>query len=138
MMQDRYVKQNYLKWLDLAIKHFVAVTDVTESELRFMLYVYDYEFFTVRRIAKDYGRSKKKLYDRTVLPLQQKGYLMNYFNHGRVKVTDAHLQLPTQEPARISLSHKGRHAVQRFYRMINGDEAIAYNYPKTMKVDAES
>ena len=137
MLPDKFVAENYLKWLDLTMRYFVSITDLSEAELRFMLFCYDYEFWTITKIAEDYGKSRNKLYQRTILPLKQKEYIIAYFNHGNTsRVIDGHLQIePTA--SKLSLSHKGRHAVQRFYRMVSGEEDIKYALHPALKRNDE-
>jgi hypothetical protein len=127
MMKERFVGDNYVKYLDLAEKHFVATTGIERQKLLFMLFCYDYEFFTISRIAEDYNRNEKGLYERTIRPLKKSGYLEDYYASGRVnKVVEQMLGI-TNNSSRICLSHKGRHAVQRFYRMLDGREDIQYH-----------
>ena len=93
----------------------------------FMLFIYDYEFFTMKRISIDYGRSTKKLYERQLLPLKHEGYIEDFSSHGLVSKEVEQTFGITQRKTRYALSHKGRHAVQRFYRMLDGREAISYH-----------
>jgi len=127
MLNDKYVKSNYIKWLDLAVKHITKVTDLTQAELYFLLFAYDYEWFTKSKIAEDYGRSEKKLYENILLPLRKKGYLENYYNHGKTSADIEQSLGITHTPDKIGMAHKGRHAVQRFYRMLDGSEDIEYH-----------
>ena len=126
-LKDYYIKDNYLKWFDIAVKHFSKVTEITGAQLMFMLFIYDYEFFTMSRVAKDYGRSTKKLYERTLLPLKQLGYVEDFYSSGLVSKEVEQTFGITQRKTRYALSHKGRHAVQRFYRMVDGREPISYH-----------
>lgn len=127
MLPAKSVSENYLKWFDHTMRHFVNTTGISESHIRFMLFCYDYEFWTRARIARDYANSPKNLYERTILPLKNAGYIIAYFNHGNdSQYIDGHLQVTHGLAARLSLSHKGRHAVQRFYRMVSGEEPISY------------
>lgn len=126
MLRDKYVKDNYLKWLDLTMKNFVNATGLKEQEIRFMLFFYDYEWATMDKVAEDFGRSKKKLYDRTVRPLKSEGYVEDYYSHGRSSSDVEQMLGLSHKSSRICLSHKGRHAVQRFYRMLDGREEISY------------
>lgn len=126
-LKDSYLKDNYLKWMDLAIKHFVNTTGITQSQLMFMLFIYDYEFFTMSKIATDYGRSTKKLYERQLLPLKHLGIIEDFYSSGLVSKEVEQTFGITQRKTRYALSHKGRHAVQRFYRMLDGRDSISYH-----------
>lgn len=127
MAHERYVKDNYLKWLDLATKHMMAVTDLKLQEINFMLFCYDYEFFSMEHIAETYGRSKKKLYDRIVYPLKKRGYIEDYYSHGRSSAAVEQMLGITHKSTKLALSSKGKQAVQRYYRFIDGREEIAYH-----------
>jgi hypothetical protein len=127
MMKDRFVADNYLKYLDLATKHFISVTDISSQQLNFMVFCYDYEFFSIERIAQDYSRNVNGLYERTIRPLKNLGYIEDYYSSGKTsKEIDQTLGI-SYRSGRITLSHKGRHAVQRFYRMLDGREEISYH-----------
>jgi len=127
MRKDKYLGENYLKYFDLAVKHFINVTEFTRAELMFMLYVYDYEFFTLDYMSESYGRSKQQLYMKIVNPLKNKQAIENYYNNGTsTTIIDSVLHID-YKTARISLSTKGRHAVQRFYRMLDGREEVLYH-----------
>lgn len=127
MLKERFLGDNYLKYLDLATKHFVAATDIEKQQLMFMLFCYDYEFFSIDKIAEDYNRNRNGLYERTILPLKKKGYIDTYYTSGKnTKEIDQMLGV-SHKSSRICLSHKGRHAVQRFYRMLDGREEIQYH-----------
>lgn len=127
MLKERFVGDNYLKYYDIAEKHFTAVTGLNRQKLLFMLFIYDYEFFTVDKIAEDYNRNRQGLYERTIIPLKKEGYMETYYSNGPTsKEVDQMLGI-SHKSARICLSHKGRHAVQRFYRMLDGREEIQYH-----------
>lgn len=134
MLPDKFVAENHLKWLDLVFRHHTKITDLSEVEMRFMLFAYDYEFWTITKISEDYGRSRNKLYQRIILPLKQRDYIIPYFNQGNSsRVVDGHLEIKYGQAARLSLSKKGRHAVQRFYKMVSGEEQISYALDPRLK-----
>ena len=123
-LQDKYVRHNDIKYFSLAMRDMVENTDLTRAELEFMLYVYDLEFFEITWAARTYNQSRKKLYERVILSLKKKGYLAEYYNHKKDE-TSQRFNL-SRTASKLSLSHKGRHAVQRLYRKMYGDEDIKY------------
>ena len=123
-LQDKYIRHNDIKYFSLAMRDMVAHTDLTRAELEFMLYVYDLEFFEITWASETYNQSRKKMYERVILPLKKKEYLTEYYNHK--KGEDAQRFQLSRTASKLSLSHKGRHAVQRLYRKMYGDEEIKY------------
>ena len=125
-LQDKYVKRNYLKYYNLSIRDMVKYTDLTRAELEFLMFAYDLEFFEITWIAEAYGQSRKKLYERIILPLKKKGYLQEYLGVGKNgEDVDVHFNI-RRNAQKLSVSHKGRHNVQRTYRKIEGEEEIRY------------
>ena len=123
-LQGKYVRHNDMKYLSLAIRDMVNHTDLTRAELEFMLYTYDLEFFEITWAANTYNQSRKKVYERIILPLKKKGYITEYYNHQSEE--DVQMFSLRRTASKLSLSHKGRHAVQRFYRKVYGEEDIKY------------
>jgi hypothetical protein len=123
-LQEKYVRHNDIKYFSLAMRDMVEHTDLTRAELEFLLYVYDLEFFEITWAAKTYNQSRKKLYERIILSLKKKGYLTEYYNHKNNE--DAQRFQLSRTASKLSVSHKGRHAVQRLYRKMYGEEDIKY------------
>lgn len=107
--------------------------DLSEAELHFILFIYDYEFFTIDHASEAYFYSKAKIGRRLIYPLQNKGYIYQYYSK---------LKPNTHEDAmfdegkfgyrvRYALSQKGRLIAQRFYRKLEGEEQI--NVPPMKK-----
>jgi len=125
-LQDKYVKRNYAKYYNLAMRDMVKYTDLTRAELEFLLFVYDLEFWEITWAAESYGQVRQKLYERIVLPLKKKGYLQEYLRVGEGSDDiDVHFNI-RRNAQKLSVSHKGRHNVQRLYRKIEGEEEIRY------------
>ena len=58
-LNQRYVKNNHLKYLRKSVNEFCIKNDIFERELMFMMWAYDLEFWTLSYAAKDYGYSPK-------------------------------------------------------------------------------
>lgn len=127
-LSEKYIRRNYIKNLYLVFEDVKMNHNISRVHLEFMLYVYDYEFFTVKHIAEKLGRSKNKLYERTINPLKRNGYLEDAYH---AKNVDAFVNAMFEERSfndnRITLSAKGRLLVQRVYRKLEGEETI--NFP---------
>ena len=121
-LNQRYVKNNYLKGLRTTMISFCDSKDIFEREMLFMLWSYDLEFFTLRYAAKDYEYSEKKLAERLVYPLVKEGYLYKHFDKLTPSETMAdHLfrdETKYNYRVRYALSQKGRLLVQAFYRKL--------------------
>ena len=119
-LNQRYVKKNYLKRLRTTEMQFCAKRDVFERELRFMLWAYDLEFFTLRYASEDYDYSEKKLGERLVFPLVKEGYIYKHFDKLTPSDTIAdHLfreETKYNFRVRYALTQKARLLVQAFYR----------------------
>ena len=128
VIKDRYIKANYLKYWSLAIRDMSMNYDLKESEVRFMLFAYDLEFFTLDYMAKSYFYQKHNLYQRLVNPLLRKGYIYKHFDKLSPSNTrEDHLFREEQKMnyhVRYALSQTGRLMVSKFYRKIEGDEQI--------------
>ena len=96
--------------------------DIKESEMRFMLFAYDLEFFTIDYMAEAYFYNKHNLYQRLINPLRQKGYIYKHFDKLTPSQTlEDHLfrdETKFNYRVRYALSQKGRMAVQRFYNTL--------------------
>ena len=108
-LNKRYVNKNHLKKWSLVVRDIKSNHDVQQTELEFMLFVYDYEFFTLSHIAKTMKRSKNKLYERTILPLKQRGWVEDVW-HGKDVDTYVNALFEQNEKFhenRLGLSQKG-------------------------------
>ena len=123
-LNQRYVKNNYLKRLRTSVVNFCKKEDIFEKELMFMLWAYDLEFWTLRHAAKDYEYSEKKLAERIVYELVNQGYVYKHFN--KLTPSDSmedHLfreETKYNYRVRYALTQKARLLVQRFYRELEG------------------
>lgn len=125
VLHQSLISKNYLKNLCLILDEFQKKYGIRRVDMEFMLFAYEYEFFTVTFIAKKLGRSRNKLYERTILKLKQEGYLEIVHS---AKDVDGYVyalfkEVKDKNTNRLTLSHKGRLAVQRFYRRLEGEEA---------------
>ena len=121
-LNQRYVKNNYLKYLRIHVRDFCAKNDIFEKELMFMLWAYDLEFWTLRYASEDYDYSEKKLAERLVYQLVKEGYVYKHFD--KLTPSDTYEDLLFREETkynfrvRYALTQKGRLLVQRFYAVI--------------------
>ena len=69
MRDPERMNKSYNKYHKLVVRDIVDNHDVTEAQLNFMLFIYDYEFFTLDHISESYFYSKTKLARRIVYPL---------------------------------------------------------------------
>ena len=128
-LHEKYVNKNYLKYLRLAEKDMLQHYDIRPVEMQVMLFAYDYEFFTSTHMAESLFASVKKFRQRTLQPMMQKGLI--HAVHKKYKVdTGSEADMYFTQEAKMNYKHrygltpKARHLVQRFYRKLEGEEAI--------------
>lgn len=121
-LNQRYVKNNYLKRLRTTMIEFCEGKDVFEREMMFMLWAYDLEFFTLKYASEDYNYSHKKLGERIVFPLVNEGYLYKHFDKMTPSQTmEDHLfreETKYNYRVRYALTQKARLLVQAFYKKL--------------------
>ena len=122
-LNQRYVKNNHLKYLRKSVNEFCIKNDIFERELMFMMWAYDLEFWTLSYAAKDYGYSPKKIGERIVYELVNGGYIYKYFDKMTPSNTmEDHLfreETKYNYRVRYALTQKARLLVQRFYSNLN-------------------
>jgi hypothetical protein len=120
------IGKGYLKYLRLATRDITGNYDVSEAELNFLLFAYDYEFFTLDHASEGYFYNKLKLAQRIVYPLQRKEYIYKYYN--RLTPTTYEAAMFDRDKwkyrVRYALTQKARLLVQKYYRKIEGEEQI--------------
>tara|TARA_R100001015_G_C4632282_1_gene195635 strand:+ start:2357 stop:2779 length:423 start_codon:yes stop_codon:yes gene_type:complete len=121
-LNQRYVKNNHLKYLRKSVNEFCIKNDIFEKELMFMIWAYDLEFWTLSYAAKDYGYSPKKIGERIVYELVKAGYIYKYFDKMTPSNTmEDHLfreETKYNYRVRYALTQKARLLVQRFYTAV--------------------
>lgn len=126
MRDEKTINKSYLKYFTLVMRDVVENYDVSETQMRFLLFAYDYQFFTLDHMSQYYYYSKNKLGQRIIYPLANKDYIFKYFDR---------LSPTTQQEAmfnvgkfnyrvRYAVTQKARLLVQRFYRKLEGEEEI--------------
>ena len=126
-LNDRYVNKNYLKYYKHAVRDLSGTTKLTMNEINVMLFMYDYEFFTANHIADALFQSRLKFKQKVLYPLQSRGWINKAFDRNKVSemnFSEALFHERTMYRNRYTLSQKARLAIQRFYRKLEGDEAI--------------
>jgi hypothetical protein len=126
MRKESWLNNGYAKYLRLVLRDLSNNYDIKESELNFMIFVYDYEFFTLDHISKAYFYHKGKLGERIVFPLMNKEYIYKYYNRLSPTKYEESIFDESQMRYRVryALTQKARLLVQRFYRKLEGEEQI--------------
>ena len=118
---------SYLKYHRLVVRDIVHSQGITEAQLNFMLFVYDYEFFTLDHVSEAYFYKKLKLASRLVYPLQREAYVYKYYD----KLAPSSYEEAVFHESKFSyrvryaLTQKGRMLVQKYYRKLEGNEQIS-------------
>ena len=117
----------YLKYLRLATRDSTGNYELKESELNFLVFVYDYEFFTIDHVAQNYFYHRLKLAQRIIYPLQNKEYIYKYYDRLAPTTYEAAIfhESKWKYKVRYALTQKARLLVQKYYRKIEGEEQIS-------------
>ena len=133
VIDKKYIKDNYLKNIGIALKDIAENYDISPSGFLFLLQVYELEFFTIKHAAKIAGRDEFKMRTRTLSQLFKDGYLYKHFNRLTGPAPDADMaELVFREEnkynyrVRYAMTQKGRLLVARFYRKVSGEEEIRF------------
>lgn len=123
--QDKkYIKRNNLKRLKQMRQKVRSQWEISFSDLEFLLWGYDLQFFTIDYAAQDLGMNKTNLSNRVVYPLQRAGYIYKHFDKLTPSDTyEDHLfrdETKYNYRVRYGLTQKARLLVQRFYRELSG------------------
>jgi len=123
-LNQRYVKNNYLKGLRVTIRSFCRRRDIFERELMFLLWAYDMEFWTLRYAAEEFDYSEKKLAERIVYQLVKEDYIYKHFDKMTPSTTmEDHLfreETKYNYRVRYGITQKARLLVQAFYKDLEG------------------
>ena len=119
--QDKkYIKRNNLKRLKQMRQKVTSQWDISFSDLEFLVWGYDLQFFTIDYAAQDLEMNKTNLSNRIVYPMQREGYLYKHFDKLTPSDTyEDHLfrdETKYNYRVRYGLTQKARLLVQRFYR----------------------
>ena len=121
-LNQRYVNRNYLKHLRRELVREKEKGILFQTEIYFLLWAYDLEFWTLQYAAEDFGYSPKKIGERIVYPLMQEGYIYKHFDKLTPSDTyEGHLfreETKFNYRVRYALTQKARMFVQAFYRRL--------------------
>jgi len=119
VVDQRYIKKNYLKNLRNSFQEFCKNRDIFPRELNFMLWAYDLDFFTIKYAAENYKMDKKRMGDHIVYPLMKEKYIYKVYDKLTPSQTlEDHLfrdETKYNYRVRYSLTKKARMLVQAFY-----------------------
>lgn len=122
--QDKkYIKRNDLKRLKQMRQKVTSQWEISFSDLEFLLWGYDLQFFTIDYAAQDLEMNKTNLSNRIIYPMQRAGYLYKHFDKLTPSDTyEDHLfrdETKYNYRVRYGLTQKARLLVQRFYSMLS-------------------
>ena len=124
-LQDKkYILRNHLKRLKQVKRNINKNTDLSFSEVEFLWWGYDLQFFTIDFASKDIGMNKNNTQNRFIYPMVNKGYLYKQFDKLTPSNTyEDHLfrdETKYNYRVRYALTQKARLLVQRVYRELDG------------------
>jgi len=119
VVDQRYIKKNYLKNLRNSFQEFCKNRDIFPKELNFMLWAYDLDFFTIKYASENYKMDKKRMGDHIVYPLMKEKYIYKVYDKLTPSQTLEDLLFRDETKynyrVRYSLTKKARMLVQAFY-----------------------
>ena len=123
-LQDKkYILRNYLKRLKEVKRNINKNTDLSFSQVEFLLWGYDLQFFTIDYASNDMGMNKNNTQNRFIYPMVNKGYLYKHFDKLTPSDTyEDHLfrdETKYNYRVRYALTQKARLLVQRVYRELD-------------------
>ena len=124
-LQDKkYILRNHLKRLKQVKRNINKNTELSFSEVEFLLWGYDLQFFTIDFASKDMGMNRNNTQNRFIYPLVNAGYLYKHFDKLTPSNTyEDHLfrdETKFNYRVRYALTQKARLLVQRVYRELEG------------------
>jgi hypothetical protein len=121
-LNQRYVNRNYLKHLRREIVREKEKGILFQTEIYFLLWAYDLEFWTLKYAAEDFGYSPKKIGERLIYPLMNEGYIYKHFDKLTPSDTyESHLfreETKFNYRVRYAITQKARMFVHAFYRRL--------------------
>lgn len=102
--------------------------DLNQSQLDFLFWGYNYEFFTIKKASEDMHLNYKHTEKRIIYPLRNKDLVFNYFNKLTPSVNmDDHLfreETKFNYRVRYAITQRARNIVNRFYRELLKDNGV--------------
>jgi len=121
-LNQRYVNKNYLKNLRKELVREKNKGILFQTEIYFLLWAYDLEFWTLKYAAEEFGYSPGKIGERIVYPLMKEGYIYKHFDKMTPSQTrEDHLfreETKYNYRVRYAITQKARMFVQAFYNRL--------------------
>ena len=100
--------------------------ELGRAQLDFLMFIYDYEFFTIEHIANALNKSESRMRKRLIYQMVNDGWVYKHFDKltPSANVEDAYFRDETKYNYRIryAITQRGRLVVTRLYRKMNGEE----------------
>ena len=133
MMDKKFLKDNFLRNIHLMYEDAKQNYGLGRADVDFLLFIYDYEFFTMEYVAKAMGKSFKHLRERLVFKMARQGYVYKHFDKltPSVNMEDHFFREETKYNYRVryALSQKGRMFVATMLRRMRGEEPFRLSSP---------
>lgn len=106
---------------------------VTESQIKFMLFVYSMESWRVAAVAKKLNRHKRRLWESVIKPLIEQGYVKEEMYskgpsdpfYANVNAEELSSHKTGVSVRRWALSQSGRYLLSNFYRYLEGTQSMS-------------
>jgi hypothetical protein len=116
----------YNKYHRLVVRDLTGNYDISESELNFLLFAFDFEFFTLDYMSNSYFYRKDKLGARLIYPLMKRDLVFKYYDKLSPKTYEDAMfdEGRFKYRVRYAITQRARLLVQKYYRKLEGDEQI--------------
>jgi hypothetical protein len=122
------------KFYYVAIRWAREHAGLQPRQIEFMLFIHDLEFFTIEWVAEKLSVSYPQVRDKLVGPLMKSEYLYKYFDRLAVPLDDESMWFREEHRwnfrVRYALTQKSKLFLNRFYKVISGEEKIKLEYHK--------
>tara|TARA_R110000751_G_scaffold33514_1_gene83511 strand:+ start:1037 stop:1474 length:438 start_codon:yes stop_codon:yes gene_type:complete len=124
--ESKDIPYTNLKNIHFLYKEAKDIHELGRAELDFIMFIYDYEFFTIEHIAKALNKSESRMRKRLIYKMVSDGWVYKHFDKltPSASVEDSYFRDETKYNYRVryAITQRGRLVVTRLYRKMNGEE----------------
>ena len=134
-IDPKFIQRNDLKNITFLYMDAERNFGLNSTDIEFLFFVYDLEFWTMDYVGKAMMRSKEQLRKKQLYKLKELGLVYKHFD--KLSPSNAEQDMFFREEnkfnyrVRYALSQKGRLLVARLYRKMNGEEPFRLSLPSS-------
>jgi hypothetical protein len=134
-IDPKFIQRNDLKNITFLYMDAELNYGLNSTDIEFLFFVYDLEFWTMDYVGKTMMRSKEQLRKKQLYKLKELGLVYKHFD--KLSPSNAEQDMFFRDEnkfnyrVRYALSQKGRLLVARLYRKMNGEEPFRLSLPSS-------